>query len=134
MSENRPLRLLQSEISEDELESEPADASIEAKYRASKDSTADDPAKALEGFQEVIRMELESSDTSEGWGLKALRRITKLHFRLGNSREVATACRDMLSHLGHVTIPQGEKSLTKLMEFVNSSNEFTDKDLIQVCL
>lgn len=65
---------------------------------------------ALQGFQEVVRMEAEKGE----WGFKAMKQIVKLHFQMGNTDEMLSSyrcgvCVVLCVYTGH--LPQGDADL-----------------------
>ncbi|KAK9824575.1 hypothetical protein WJX72_011432 [[Myrmecia] bisecta] len=112
------------EYSEEEVEDQ--DVDIENQYYNSKGMLeGDDPAEALSGFKEVVKMEPDKGE----WGFKALKQIVKLHYKLGQHDEMLQAYREMLTYVATaVTRNQSEKKINSLLDHVSQS---TDVKLLQ---
>ena len=84
-----------------------------------------DPREALEGFAAVVDMESEKGE----WGFKALKQTVKLHFKLGNHKEMMTSYREMLTYIkSAVTRNYSEKVINSILDAVSVSS---DMDLLQ---
>uniref|UniRef100_A0A0D6R896 COP9 signalosome complex subunit 2 n=1 Tax=Araucaria cunninghamii TaxID=56994 RepID=A0A0D6R896_ARACU len=113
------------EYSEEEPDEE--DVAIENQYYNSKGLVESDPQGALAGFAEVVRMEPEKDQ----WGFKALKQTVKLHYRLGNYKEMMDAYREMLTYIkSAVTRNYSEKCINNIMDFISGSTN-QNLDLLQ---
>jgi len=100
---------------------EDADVDIENQYYNSKGALEnDDSAEALAGFQLVVAMESEKGE----WGFKALKQTVKLHFKLGQHKEMLLAYREMLTYVkSAVTRNYSEKVINSILDHVSSSSD-----------
>lgn len=125
------------EYSDDDSQEE-EDADVENQYYNSKgllemmigeDDDDDDDDKireALKGFSAVVAM--EQGQKGE-WGFKALKQTVKLHFKLGNHKEMMTSYREMLTYIkSAVTRNYSEKVINSILDAVSVSS---DMDLLQ---
>lgn len=104
------------EYSDEEQDDE--DVAIENQYYNSKGLVESNPQAALSGFADVVRMEPEKDQ----WGFKALKQTVKLHYRLGNYKEMMDAYREMLTYIkSAVTRNYSEKCLNNIIDFVSGS-------------
>eukprot|EP00898_Chlorokybus_atmophyticus_P001668 jgi/Chlat1/2501/Chrsp175S02371 len=100
-------------------EPEEQDVDIENQYYNSKGLLEDDPQAALDGFQQVVKMEPEKGE----WGFKALKQTVKLLYRLGRHSEQMQAYREMLSYIkSAVTRNYSEKCINSVLDHVSTSN------------
>jgi COP9 signalosome complex subunit 2 len=84
-----------------------------------------DPQEALDGFSDVVAMEAEQGE----WGFKALKQTVKLHFKLGNRKDMMTSYREMLTYIkSAVTRNYSEKVINSILDAVSVSS---DMDLLQ---
>jgi COP9 signalosome complex subunit 2 len=84
-----------------------------------------DPREALDGFSAVIAMEAEHGE----WGFKALKQTVKLHFKLGNHKDMMSSYREMLTYIkSAVTRNYSEKVINSILDAVSGSS---DLDLLQ---
>mmetsp|Transcript_25672 Transcript_25672/g.35458 ORF Transcript_25672/g.35458 Transcript_25672/m.35458 type:complete len:438 (+) Transcript_25672:60-1373(+) len=112
------------EYSDEEPEEE--DVDIENQYYNAKGMLeGDEPQVALDGFATVVKMEHEKGE----WGFKALKQTVKLHYRLGNFKEMMEAYKEMLTYVkSAVTRNYGEKCINSVLDYVCSSS---NADLLQ---
>lgn len=104
------------EYSDEEQDDE--DVAIENQYYNSKGLVESNPQAALSGFADVVRMEPEKAQ----WGFKALKQTVKLHYRLGNYKEMMDAYQEMLTYIKSVvTRNYSEKCINNIMDFVSGS-------------
>ena len=112
------------EYSDDDAEEE--DVNIENQYYNSKGIIEEDEEAALEGFQEVIRMEEEKGE----WGFKAHKQVVKLQFKRARYVEMMAAYKEMLTFIkSAVTRNYSEKVINKILDLVSGSQQM---DLLQV--
>eukprot|EP00227_Mantoniella_beaufortii_P013271 CAMPEP_0197592424 /NCGR_PEP_ID=MMETSP1326-20131121/15083_1 /TAXON_ID=1155430 /ORGANISM="Genus nov. species nov., Strain RCC2288" /LENGTH=438 /DNA_ID=CAMNT_0043158121 /DNA_START=13 /DNA_END=1329 /DNA_ORIENTATION=- len=112
------------EYSDEEPEEE--DVDVENQYYNAKGLLeGDDPQQALDGFAAVITMEAELGE----WGFKALKQTVKLHFKLGNHKEMMKSYRELLTYIkSAVTRNYSEKVINSILDAVGVSS---DVDLLQ---
>ena len=112
----------------DEDSQEEEDVDVENQYYNSKgllESGDHNAQEALEGFAAVVEMESEKGE----WGFKALKQTVKLHFKLGNRKEMMTSYREMLTYIkSAVTRNYSEKVINSILDAVSVSS---DMDLLQ---
>ena len=112
----------------DEDSQEEEDVDVENQYYNSKgllESGDHNAQEALEGFAAVVQMESEKGE----WGFKALKQTVKLHFKLGNRKEMMTSYREMLTYIkSAVTRNYSEKVINSILDAVSVSS---DMDLLQ---
>lgn len=103
-----------------DAEPEEEDVDIENQYYNAKGALEnEDPTEALEGFESVIGMETERGE----WGFKALKQLVKLHFKLGNLKEMMSRYRQMLTYVkSAVTRNYSEKVINSILDFVSTSD------------
>lgn len=102
-------------------EPEEQDVDIENQYYNTKGLVEADPEGALRGFSEVVKMEGEKGE----WGFKALKQTVKLHYRIGNYKQMMDAYREMLTYIkSAVTRNYSEKCINNILDFVsNGANQ-----------
>lgn len=112
------------EYSDEDVEEQ--DVDIENQYYNSKGLVeSDELQEALQGFQQVLKMETEQGE----WGFKALKQVVKLHYRLGHTADMLAAYRDLLGYTrSAVTRNAAEKKINSVLDFVSQS---TDAALLQ---
>ena len=114
----------------DEDSQEEEDVDVENQYYNSKGvlesgEGEDNVREALEGFAAVVAMETEQGE----WGFKALKQTVKLHFKLGNRKEMMTSYRQMLTYIkSAVTRNYSEKVINSILDAVSVSS---DMELLQ---
>ena len=103
----------------EESEDEP-DVDLENQYYSSKALKENDAKAALASFQRVLDLENGKGD----WGFKALKQMIKLHFRLGNYREMMDRYKQLLTYIkSAVTRNYSEKSINSILDNISTSRQ-----------
>jgi COP9 signalosome complex subunit 2 len=94
---------------------------IENQYYAAKQYLESEPPQreaALAALSQVLTMQVDKTD----WGFKALKRIVKLHFELGQHDEAMRQYEELLGYTkSDVTRNVGEKGINSILDFVSTS-------------
>eukprot|EP00164_Ancoracysta_twista_P002902 GFYU01003860.1.p1 GENE.GFYU01003860.1~~GFYU01003860.1.p1 ORF type:complete len:441 (+),score=126.11 GFYU01003860.1:110-1432(+) len=99
---------------------EEQDVDIENQYYNSKGLAESDPQAALDGLEDVVKMEEEPGE----WGFKSLKRIVKLHFQLKQYDQMMKRYNAMLTYIkSAVTRNYSEKCINNILDFVSNSNQ-----------
>ncbi|GAM22929.1 hypothetical protein SAMD00019534_061040 [Acytostelium subglobosum LB1] len=116
------------EQADDNNDEEEEGVEIENQYYNSKGLIDDDISEAIESYEKVI--ELEKGEKGE-WGFKALKKITKLNFRIGKFDKMIESYRQFLSYTkSAVTSNYSEKGINSILDLVPTGASI-ELDLVQ---
>jgi COP9 signalosome complex subunit 2 len=106
-----------------EDEQDDGQVALENAYYNSK-GLRDNPQEAIASFEKVIRLENDQLGTSGPWAFKAMKQLTKLYLRLGQSEEMMRSYRRLLDSIAqpNCTISPNaiEKGIQSMLERVAS--------------
>ncbi|KDN45898.1 putative COP9 signalosome complex subunit 2 [Tilletiaria anomala UBC 951] len=104
---------------EEDDEGDEEHADIENLYYNAKALKEDNPNEALRVFRSVV----DKEETKGDWGFKALKQITKAHFRTGSYEEALKTYTELLGYTkSAVTRNYSEKSINNILDYVSNSN------------
>eukprot|EP00741_Cyanophora_paradoxa_P022159 tig00021435_g21391.t1 len=104
------------EYSDEEPEEE--NVNIENQYYNSKGLREGDVKAALDGFEQVVKMEPEKGE----WGFKALKQMVKLNFKLKNFKAMMEKYKQLLTYIkSAVTRNYSEKCINNILDYVSSA-------------
>lgn len=108
------------EYSDEEQQEE--DVDIENQYYNSKGMLEDeDPKQAIEGFNQVLKMEGDKAE----WGFKALKQLVKVYYKAKQYDKMMEAYRKMLKYIDSPAITRNasEKKINSLLDFMGQAQD-----------
>lgn len=108
---------------DDPVDSDDESVAIENQYFTSKDLMDDNMQKAIAGFEKVLEMEKEMNGEKGEWSFKALKRLIKLEFTLGNYNRVVKYYDSLLTFNTILTPDQIFRGINKVLDIVSSSEQ-----------
>ncbi|KAL6072308.1 COP9 signalosome complex subunit 2 [Balamuthia mandrillaris] len=133
MSDDEDFMLEEDDWNEDDIEEgsdleegdEDEGVEIENQYYRSKDLEEEEGINAaIKGFQKVLDMEHEKEDRHGEWSFKALKKIVKLTFKLGDQEKLLKRYQELLSYNSKkngITENDLFKGITKILDSVSSA-------------
>jgi len=125
--------MYEDEIPEDEPQDEEDGGEVDAEneYFNAKSMIEDDLDAAVDGFENVIKIEKEKGE----WGFKSLKKLTKLYHKKGNNKKVAEKFKQFLEYSKFVTSNYSEKGLNSILDGIGSGKDLDlTEQLYQICL
>jgi len=112
------------EDDKEEEEDESGEVDAENEYFNAKSMIEDDIDAAIEGFENVVKIEKEKGE----WGFKSLKKLTKLYHKKGTNKKVTEKFKQFLEYSKFVTGNYSEKGINSILDTIGSGK---DLDLIE---
>jgi COP9 signalosome complex subunit 2 len=119
------------EDDEEQVDEEGGEVDAENEYFNAKGLIEDDLDGAIEGFENVIKIEKEKGE----WGFKSLKKLTKLYHKKGANKKVSDKFKQFLEYSKYVTTNYSEKGLNSILDTVGAGKDLNlTEELYQICL
>jgi len=105
---------------DEEGEEEGGGHEVENEYYNAKGMLEDDPKEAIKGFEKVVAM--EKGEKGE-WRFKALKKLTKIFFKMENAKKVAEKFTAFMEDSKNVTPNYSEKGLNSILDTISTSKD-----------
>jgi len=90
---------------------------IENEYYNAKGMIEDDINEAIKGYEKVVTMEKEKGE----WGFKALKKLTKLYYKVGKPQKVIEKFKQLMEYTKYVTSNYSEKGINSVLDDLGAS-------------
>lgn len=111
---------MQEDEEENEEDDEDPSVKIENEYYNAKGTIEEDEAAAVEGFENVVKLETEKGE----WGFKALKKLIKLYFNKGDNKKVVDRFAKFMEYTkSAVTSNYAEKGINSVLDTVSTSKD-----------
>jgi len=122
---------MEPEEEEENNDEEGGEVDAENEYFNAKGLIEDDLDGAIDGFENVVKIEKEKGE----WGFKSLKKLTKLYHKKGNNKKVIDKFKQFLEYSKFVTGTYSEKGINSILDAVGSGKELDiTEQLYQICL
>jgi len=95
---------------------------VENAFYEAEDNKRDNPSRALELFDKVVRMESDKRPDEIKWRFKSLEHIVGLHFIMGNSELMVSKYEELLACLDSVTRNECNDTINNILDIISSGN------------
>jgi len=90
---------------------------IENLYSNAKAIMDEEPKEAIKGFEKMLELEKQKGD----WGFKALKQLTLVYFKLGDSKKVLDKFKKFMEHAKSFVTPNyAEKGINSILDHICS--------------
>jgi len=104
---------------------------IENEYYNAKGMLEEDLKEAIKGFEKVVSMEKTEKEKSEKpWGIKALKKLTKLYLKENNSKKVLEKFTAFMECCKSVSPNESEKGLNSVLDAMSTSKDLNLVEMV----